>query len=44
MKDYLLKLPQEIHSRIKVIAALKGTTMAQFILDAVNEKLSKESK
>ena len=44
MKDYLLKLPLELHTRIKVFTATKGITMAQFIVEAVTEKLNKESK
>lgn len=44
MKDYLLKMPQELHTRLKVITAIKGITMAQFIVDAVTEKLNREEK
>lgn len=44
MKDYLLKLPQELHSKIKVVSYTQGKTMMQFILEAINEKLEKENK
>jgi predicted HicB family RNase H-like nuclease len=43
MKDYLLKLPLELHTKLKIAAALKGVSMMQFIVDAINEKLEQEN-
>lgn len=44
MKDYLLKLKPELHKKLKSTAALKGLTMMDFIIEAIKEKIEKESK
>lgn len=42
MKDYLLKLPQELHAKLKATAALKGVSMMEFIVEAIKEKIKNE--
>jgi predicted DNA-binding protein len=44
LKDYLLKLPQELHAKLKATSALKGMTMMDFIIEAIKEKIEKEGK
>ena len=44
MKGFLLKLPVELHTKIKVLTATKSVTMSDFIIEAIQEKLKKESK
>jgi predicted DNA-binding protein len=44
MKDYLLKMPVELHSKVKTFAFMSGKTMVQFIIEAINEKLERESE
>jgi predicted HicB family RNase H-like nuclease len=44
MKDYLLKLPKELHGKLKATAALKGVSMMAFIIQAIEEKIAKEWK
>jgi len=44
MKDYLLKMPKELHGKLKATAALKGMSMMAFIIEAVQEKIAREWK
>jgi predicted DNA-binding protein len=44
MKDYLLKMPVELHTKVKTFAFMSGKTMVQFIIEAINEKLEREGK
>ena len=39
---YLLRMPQELHTKVKVAAFKTGKTMLQFIIEAIQEKLQKE--
>lgn len=42
MKDYLLKLPVDLHTKLKVTAALKGLTMMEFIIKAIEKAIKEE--
>lgn len=44
MKNFLIALPLDLHAKLKATAALKRMTMLQFILDAISEKIDRESK
>ena len=35
-------IPASIHTELKVKAAIQGKTIAQLVLEAINEKLEKE--
>ena len=39
---YLLRMPQELHTKVKIASFSTGKTMLQFILEAIQEKLQKE--
>lgn len=41
MKDYLLKLPPDLHKQLKITATLHGKTMMAFIVEAIKEKLDR---
>ena len=43
MKKYILNdIPEDLHRRLKMMAARKGTSMKEIILEAIHEKLEKE--
>lgn len=42
MKDYLLKLPAELHKRLKIAAFMQEKTMMAFILEAIEEKIQRQ--
>lgn len=42
MKQYNLSLPDHIMKAVKIMAAVKGTNIKQFILAAIEEKLARE--
>jgi predicted DNA-binding protein len=44
VKDYLLKMPQELHKKLKVTAAMNGLTMMDFIIEAIKEKIEKGNR
>ena len=41
MKDFMLKIPVDLHQKLKVIAAVNNITMTGFILEAVKEKMER---
>jgi len=43
-KDYLVKMSKELHAKLKAISALKGITMMNFIIEAIEEKIQREWK
>lgn len=43
-KDYLLRLPEDLHKDLKVASVITGKTMLDFILEAIREKLQNENK
>lgn len=38
-----LDLPPELHTRLKVVSARRGTTMREYCVDAIEHKLSDEA-
>jgi predicted HicB family RNase H-like nuclease len=38
-KDYLLKMPIDLHKKLKSTAALKGVSMMEFIINAIEKAL-----
>lgn len=42
MKEYLLKLPKELHTQIKIMSVLQGKTMMEFMIEAIKEKIERE--
>jgi predicted HicB family RNase H-like nuclease len=41
MKTFPLKLVQDLHTRIKLAATVKGQTIGEWILEAIEEKLGR---
>ena len=41
MQDFMLKIPVSLHKRVKILSAISGVTMREFILEAVKEKVAK---
>lgn len=39
MQNFMLKIPVDLHRKIKIFSAISGTTMTDFILEAVKEKV-----
>lgn len=39
MQNFLLKIPVDLHKKIKICSAISGVTMTKFILDATKEKI-----
>jgi predicted DNA-binding protein len=44
VKDFLVKMPLELHTKLKMQSVLTGKTMLQFVVEAINEKLEREGK
>ena len=42
MRDFMLKLPFELHKKLKIIAVTEDTTMTAFIIEAIEEKMERE--
>lgn len=42
MRDFMLKLPFDLHRKLKIIAVTKDTTMTAFIIEAIKEKMQRE--
>ena len=42
MRDFMLKLPFDLHRKLKIIAVTQGTTMTAFIIEAIQEKMQRE--
>lgn len=40
MQDFMLKIPVDLHRKVKVFSAISGITMREFILEAVKEKVN----
>ena len=43
MRDFMLRLPQDLHKKLKIIAATQGVTMTSYIIEAIQEKIKKEN-
>lgn len=43
-KNFMLVLPEELHKQLKVISVVNGVYMTDYIIEAIKEKMSKESK
>ena len=43
MKDFMLKIPVDLHQKLKIIAVTKGVTMTSYIIEAIQEKIKKEN-
>ena len=43
MRDFMLRLPHDLHKKLKIIAATEGVTMTSYIIEAVREKMKREN-
>ena len=43
MRDFMLRLPYDLHKKLKIIAVTKGVTMTSYIIEAIQEKIKKEN-
>jgi hypothetical protein len=43
-KEYLLRMSEDLHKELKVLTVVKETTMMDFIVEAIKEKISRENK
>lgn len=43
MQQFIVNMPKELHAKIKFTAFKKGDTMTKFIIEAIREKLERES-
>lgn len=43
MRDFMLRLPQDLHKKLKIIAVTQGVTMTSFIIEAIQEKMKREN-
>ena len=41
MQNFMLKIPVDLHRKIKIISVVLEISMTDFILEAVREKLAK---
>ena len=39
MKKYLLELPTDLHTKAKTLAAMRGMTLKQLIIDALEQEI-----
>ena len=39
-----IELPNEIHKKAKIAAAMKEITLIQYVIEALNEKVKREKK
>lgn len=44
MAEYLLKMEDELHRALKIIAAEQGTTLKEIMLNALREYLKRKGK
>lgn len=42
MKEYLLRMPEEIHKTLKYFCFMNDISMAHFIVEAIKEKMERE--
>ena len=42
MGNINIEIPDDVHKKVKAFCALQGTTIKDFIISALDEKLSKE--
>lgn len=42
MRDFMLRLPHDLHKRLKIIAATKDTSMTNYIIEAIQDKMERE--
>ncbi|MBT8489491.1 MAG: hypothetical protein KJN62_00420 [Deltaproteobacteria bacterium] len=43
MKLYLLKIPEDLHTRLKAMAAVRETTMRDIMISAIDRVLCEDS-
>lgn len=43
MKDFMLRLPFDLHRKLKIIAVTQEITMTAFIIEAIQEKMKREN-
>lgn len=43
IKRLNVQIPASLHTKLKVSAAVQGKTLAQWVLEAIQDKLQKES-
>ena len=43
MKDFMLKIPFDLHKKLKMFAVTQDTTMTAFIIEAIQEKMKREN-
>ena len=43
MRDFMLRLPYDLHKKLKIIAVTQGVTMTSFIIEAIQEKMKREN-
>lgn len=42
-KQFILRITPELHKQLKVLAATKGTTMQEYIKEAIQDKIEREA-
>ena len=42
MKRINIELPEELHTNVKALAALKGTTLTKYLVDALSQALERD--
>ena len=43
MRDFMLRLPHDLHKKLKIIAVTQGVTMTSYIIEAIREKMKREN-
>lgn len=43
-KEYLLRMSEELHLQLKIKTITENTTMMEYIVEAIKEKLERDSK
>ncbi|BBD09015.1 toxin-antitoxin system HicB family antitoxin [Desulfovibrio ferrophilus] len=43
-KQLTLRIPQEVHKKLRILAAIKGQTMTEYFIELVEEAYRKDSK
>ena len=43
MRDFMLRLPHDLHKKLKMIAVTREVTMTSYIIEAIQEKIKREN-
>lgn len=43
MRDFMLRLPHELHKKLKMIAVTQEVTMTSYIIEDIQEKIKREN-